>query len=569
MISSTGIDQENHMAHDDSYSNGQWVDMSHYTHMGMAGYPSDYFVPGPSHGLPSDSIGGHMGPPPVPQPLHPNYGNQLPHPIIIPNQAPAHVPWPSLRTNPSHNYSAPPVAIPPVSAPMRQQPRLPTINTSQPRRTLTDEDRRNMCKFHEENPHIKQTEIGLKFGVERSTVSKVLRKKDQYLNQDDRSESPIKRNKGKSPPDIERALANWVRGQQKKGLVVSDYDMQEKAKVFCTGSDSPLKTITASWLEKFKQKHGIGPGKLIRRASETAIPDGSRLDRLDTESPLMSASQTPGGVSPASPAGQASSPQVTSANVKDEEKDTASGFMDFENSAYAHANSLEPPSASSTRTDPPSSTFSGGAFSPTFSYSPDINTGVFGQQANSNFQRPRSQTVPNIEPSLEYINQPQGSEPLTPKYSASGTAPSSALESPAHEMGASSFGLDAAMSPHALHRTSSNSSLAGRSATSGAVSGTMGSSTPNSPTQEDARRAADTLLSFMQNQSTSWVDPSDYVVFVRLTEKLGLNQHQLGGAPKGMSAAHGLGGLWRIPEGDTEMSNSISPSSKHGTAMSG
>ena len=32
--------------------------------------------------------------------------------------------------------------------------------TSTPRRTLTDADRRKMCMFHEENPNVKQTEIG-------------------------------------------------------------------------------------------------------------------------------------------------------------------------------------------------------------------------------------------------------------------------------------------------------------------------------------------------------------------------------------------------------------------------
>ncbi|KAI1335487.1 hypothetical protein F5Y15DRAFT_245072 [Xylariaceae sp. FL0016] len=347
--------------------------------------------------------------------------------------------------------------------------------------------------------------------------------------------------------------------------------MEEKARVFCTGSDSPLKTITPSWIEKFKQKHGIGPGKLIRRASETAIPDSTRLERLDTESPLLSASQTPGGISPASPAGRDASPQVSSATVKLEGK--GNSFMDFENSAYRHPHSQSTTSLSSSITDPPSSTFSQGAFSPTsqFTFSPDPNTGMFGDQnrilpSSSSFQRPRSQTVPNIEP-LEYLNQPQGTEPLTPKYSASGTAPSSALESPAHEIPAPSYGLDSAISPlGTLHHASSNGSLTGRSTASGAVSGTMGSS-PSSPTQEDARRAADTLLSFMQHQGTSWVDPNDYLIFVRLTEKLGLGTQQ--GGPKASSATQGLGSLSRIPEGDTEMTNAQSPMSRSETVMSG
>ncbi|KAI1212973.1 uncharacterized protein F4807DRAFT_457058 [Annulohypoxylon truncatum] len=573
IIGSTGIDQDNHLAHDNSYSNEQWVDMSAYNNMGMTTYGGEYYGTPVTHGLPSESIG--MAPPPVPHQMHSqphnNYASHLPHPLIIPNQ----VPWPSLRTNPSQSYAAPPVPIPPASAPMRQPPRLPTINTSQPRKTLTDEDRRNMCLFHEDNPHAKQTEIGQKFGVERSTVSKVLRRKELYLNMDSQGGSPVKKSKGKSPPDIERALANWVRGQQKKGVVVSDSQMEEKAKVFCTGSDSPLKTITASWIEKFKQKHNIGPGKLIRRASETAIPDNARLD---TGSPLLSTSQTPGGISPASPINQTTSPQPSSAIEKSESKESLStGFMDFETNGYRHPHSQSSTSLSSAVTDPPSSTFSAGAFSPgsQFNFSPDPNSGMFGDRnqmpGNPNFQRPRSQTVPDLG-HLDYINQSQSSEPLTPKYSQSGTAPSSALESPAHEIPAPPFGnLDSAISPPTpLHHVSSNSSLTGRSSCSGvAVSGTTLGSSPSSPTQEDARRAADTLLSFMQQfKTTGLVDQNDFLIVLGLTEKLGLQSQQQMGILQTNSASQGFGGLSRIPEGDTEMTTAPSPLIKNETTMS-
>ncbi|KAI8952777.1 hypothetical protein F4801DRAFT_188128 [Xylaria longipes] len=559
MITSTSADQDDQLVHDASYSNGPWVGIHSYNHMPMANYQEEYYsMQHIAHGLPSESLGGHLAPSPFTQNIQPNnYQSQLPPPPppLIPS--PGQVPWPSLQTNPSQNYQSP-VPIPSVSAPPRQQPKLPTINTSQPRRTLTDQDRRDMCKFADENPGVKQHDIGLRFGVERSTVSKVLRRKDQYLNQEDRSASPVKKNKGKSSPDIERALANWVRGQQKKGVIVNDYEMEEKAKVFCTGSDIPLKTITAAWIEKFKQKHGMGPGRLIRRASETAIPDSTRLDRLDTESPTVSALQTPGGISPASPVPRGS-PLVSSATSgKAEDKDNPPGFnVSFASSGYKHPHSESTTSLNSAITDPPSSTFSGSAFSPAstsqFTFSPDPNTGMFGDvvSGNAGFHRPRSQTVPSIPP-LEYINPARTTEPLTPKYSASGTGPSSAIESPVHEMPTPAFGLDSAISPRTLHHTSSSSSLAGRSTNSGTVSVTVGS-TPTSPTQDDARRAADTLLSFMQHQLTGWYETSEYLVVLRLSEKLGV------GGPKASSATQGLGVLSRIPEGDSEMANTVSP----------
>jgi hypothetical protein len=381
-----------------------------------------------------------------------------------------------------------------------------------------------------------------------STVSKVLRRKDSLLRQqEERGGSPVRRAKTKNV-DIERGLANWVRNNQKKGITVSDSDIEEKARGwFATTSsaDSPFK-ITASWLEKFKHKHGIdGAGRIIRRASETSIPDNAHLL---IESPPMSASQTPGGVSPASLA-DLPSPPTTSAKRSPEPKDEAM-FAKFDSHAYKHSHSTT--SLSSAVTDPASSTFSGSAFSPgsQITFSPEVNSGIFepgqGLPGSSNFQRPRSQTYPALD--LEAFSQAQ-SEPLTPKYSASGTAPSSALESPSHEMAATSFSMDSAISPPTLHHSRSNGSLGARSTNTPILPNAVIPS-PNSPSQEEARRAADTLLSFMQQVGPSGLVNSDeYQTILRLTEKLRIHQHQ----HQGPKVNTGIGGLSRIPEGDIEM----------------
>lgn len=97
------------------------------------------------------------------------------YPLIVPQ-------WPSQLTNPSVNPpssqpqscpSAPALAPRPIapststksveapsttqSAPFAPAP-IPTPSSG--RRTLTDQDRRRMCQYHEENPTVKQTEIG-------------------------------------------------------------------------------------------------------------------------------------------------------------------------------------------------------------------------------------------------------------------------------------------------------------------------------------------------------------------------------------------------------------------------
>jgi Tc5 transposase DNA-binding domain len=393
-----------------------------------------------------------------------------------------------------------------------------------------------------------------------STVSKVLRHKEKYLCPEDRSNSPIKRSKGKGV-DIEKALTNFLRNAQKTGMAVTGDDLKEKARLFSTtmgsSGDSYAKTNSTAWLDKFMLKHGIGPGKLMRRASETNIPDSIR------GSPSLTSSQPSSAISPASPSAHLS-PSPLSANRSDEEKENMNSFMDFttESNAYKHSNSQSTTSLSSAFTDTAASSFSGSALSPTasFSFSPDPNVGGFltadqsrqlpshGGSA-SNFQRPRSQTFPTLD--LEYMNQPQTTEPLTPKYHVSSTAPPSAIESAASEPAASHFGLDHTVASPQLRHSSSNSSITARTSTTPVTTSAV--SSPSSPTQEDARRAADTLLSFIQNVG-GLVDRDEYMAVVRLTEKLRIHQNQLAKA-----ATHGMGGLSRIPEGDSEMPNAPPP----------
>lgn len=384
-----------------------------------------------------------------------------------------------------------------------------------------------------------------------------MRNKDKYLNSEDRSSSPIKRTAKTKGADPEKALTNYIRKAQQAGIAVTSEDLKEKARLFATMgvTDSLLKSNSSAWLDKFMAKHGIGPGRLMRRASETNIPDSTRA----SGSPAPTPSQPPSSISPASPSAHLS-PSPLSANRSDEEKESMSSFMDFsQDSVYKHSASQSTTSLSSALTDTATQSFSSSAISPaaSFGFSPDPNVGAFlaGDQTRqfplhgppgAGFQRPRSQTFPTLD--LEYMNQSQATEPVTPKYHIPSTAPPSALESTNTEPVGPSFGFEQAVSSPQLRHSSSNGSIAGRSTTTPVTNSAVGSS-PGSPTQEDARRAADTLLSFITNAS-GFVDQNEYLTVVRLTEKLRIHQSQLAKA-----AAHGMGGLSRIPEGDSEMPN--------------
>lgn len=167
IISSIGMDQETHLAQENSYGNENWVDMSSYHHQTtMADYEGGGYgyMPPITHGLPSESLSRMPPPPPPSQGIHHPQTTHAQLPMLIM----PHATWPSQLTNP-HSYaqhSVPPVAIPPVTAPLKTK--LPAIQTtSQPRKTLTDDDRRRMCQYAKDHPTAKQTDIGQEFGVER------------------------------------------------------------------------------------------------------------------------------------------------------------------------------------------------------------------------------------------------------------------------------------------------------------------------------------------------------------------------------------------------------------------
>lgn len=174
------MEHETHLAHhEQSFGGDQWGDMSPYIQTTMADYGGGYGYMSSlshAHGLPSEQLGRMpQQPPPGPQPSihhHPHAHPHHPpphHPPLPMLMVPSHPTWPSMLTNPGGFNASPPVAIPasgPVAALKASRPPVPPI-ASQPRKTLTDEDRRRMCQYHIDNPSMKQTEIGAMFGVER------------------------------------------------------------------------------------------------------------------------------------------------------------------------------------------------------------------------------------------------------------------------------------------------------------------------------------------------------------------------------------------------------------------
>ena len=148
-------EQHHHQDHFDDHS-AAWHDNTGYNPHHQSPV-QDYNGFGSYPGLPMEPMyGTGMHPPhhphPTPRTTHP----QL-QPLIMPQ-------WPSMLTSQS-TYQPPifpsaPVPITPASATPVSATSTHSRTSSTPRKTLTDSDRRRMCQYHEENPTVKQTEIG-------------------------------------------------------------------------------------------------------------------------------------------------------------------------------------------------------------------------------------------------------------------------------------------------------------------------------------------------------------------------------------------------------------------------
>ncbi|PGH17335.1 hypothetical protein AJ79_01219 [Helicocarpus griseus UAMH5409] len=507
---------------DHDFGGPQWVD--------MGGYAQSQH-----HSPISDFNGFTYGSSPV-MPVEPSYSMSIPQPYTSQQLLPLSTPsqWPSMLTTQS---TFPPVPLPPMpmSVPTLHPIHTAPISSSAPtpRRTLTDTDRRRMCQYHEENPHVKQTDIGAMFGVERSTVSKVLRQKEKYLYPDDGSRSPIKKSKGKFP-DIERALSNWVKNHQRQGAQLSDAMIKEKALFFANtvgGPENHQKILSSSWLEKFKQKNCL-PGAQSRKGSVDTVND---LDSpVNGQSGTSLASQTPSLLSPLSPT-RTTTPSPLSpkqqASFKKESFDGALPEYVSEARQHSHSqstNSLDrKTSLSSSVTSPKSIVFSDNPFSPG-------NQPRVQPDSSSNSSRPRSQTFPiaGTEPGPVANG---STDHVSPKNVFGPSASSSAADDEHGNIRPSSS------ESSSIKRNRSNPEIKTntmqppplpKSATISPIS------SPGSPTHDEARRALELVLTYFNSSQPSALGAQDYLTIGKLMEKLELAQNQ----------AAGIRGLHRIDE---------------------
>lgn len=370
------------------------------------------------------------------------------------------------------------------------------------------------------------------FGVERSTVSKVLRHKDRYLCLEDGSRSPIKKSKGKYP-DIDRTLAKWVQNQQAKGHPITDENIKSQARFFWVasgnGTECPIKVESASWLEKFKQKNGLA-GSRSRKSSIAA--QGSRA----SDSPELD--QTEEMLSPNSRSSVHASPDMGGMSEKTATENTlveGLGIRDARIPFHSQSNA----SLHSSFSEQQSATYPSHTNSPL--YSPDVSstsTSYFPTTVNA--QRQRSQTFPLSASNEAHILPPQNVMNDMPQY----IQPNAIFSSSLSEMPPPPTPLDTTSGANTIPTPTSATSPYLPTPTSATTppSASKQRKLHRSPSLEDARRGLEAAVTFLRNQSPALIDQTDIHSIRKVMDKLQLRGNATpppGGLP---------GGLHRIPE---------------------
>ncbi|CAI6091150.1 unnamed protein product [Clonostachys chloroleuca] len=467
--------------------------------------------------------------------------------------------WPRMVSNPQ-----------PVETPRQQH--APPPPQKEIRRMLNTEKKRAICLYYEQNPLANQREVGDHFGLHKrvaklpaaescppprririssltpagsSTISKILRQKERYL----------KRGQEQEPSSTKGGEAVMF-GHSRK---IKDEEIMDQAKLLARASshqDSLVPSLTRSWLQKFKQKHEITSGRLIKHTSETNAPDSVQISTSTTRTKK----EESGSISPISPSGQKSllfqspSGQILSSsqlqlgivppppphnfsNSSAGEKATTPG-SDCATSEIARKSALKRQRHTKSHrgrhnrkrrriqcqeTQPACEhcakagleyEYPSSAMSPTgtLTFPPDPNADAFAvdQTLQSQMEDIRASSITpfsdlqlrekcsNTSPSLnlDLVNQVVSSEPMTPRHQIPSTAVS-------------------------IY------------------------SSPVSPSSEDACRAAATLLSYIQSsmKTNAQFEDSDLITLAQLTDKL----------QKCQSLEPAVRGLSRIPEGNSEV----------------
>ncbi|KAK4689069.1 hypothetical protein P7C73_g1051, partial [Tremellales sp. Uapishka_1] len=208
-----------------AYPEGSPVDPSHSAYMPPQPHfvqmypPMGYVVPG------------YYAPPAYPYPAHPR----------------------SRAASPSSSVSSAAVSL------TRSGSTSSELRPTRPKVKLTHDDKRRIVEIARENTSLRQEDIARQYGVDRSTISKILLSSHRWTGPPEPPTSsapkPSKAAGGRFPA-IEDRMHEWMDGQIAAGVDIRDNIARDRAKAIAREIGFPPDRFKASakWLDKFKDR---------------------------------------------------------------------------------------------------------------------------------------------------------------------------------------------------------------------------------------------------------------------------------------------------------------------------
>lgn len=147
--------------------------------------------------------------------------------------------------------------------PLPSPPGGPVVQRAKQRKQrLFNVDRKAICVYHQENPNARQEDIAARYGVERSTISKILKHKTKWMNVPEDDDMRVAKHRPSKFPEVEEELVNWLVQMKQQNTLLTDALIRSKAKETARNLQIPEERFKASsgWVENFKHRHNIRKG---------------------------------------------------------------------------------------------------------------------------------------------------------------------------------------------------------------------------------------------------------------------------------------------------------------------
>lgn len=159
-----------------------------------------------------------------------------------------------------------------------------SLRMSKQKKKLRNIDRKMICDYSAAHPTVKQDAIANEFGIERSTVSKILKQKDKWLAIDPASDAArIAKHRAVKFPAVEDRLTSWVTELKAQGEPIRDSTIRQEALRIARelGLGEDKFKASGGWIEKFRERNQIPK------------PQSAEPGSVDPEAPGAARSPTP------------------------------------------------------------------------------------------------------------------------------------------------------------------------------------------------------------------------------------------------------------------------------------